>query len=114
MIWAATLRRSLYLGGGVAGAALGLGGVFSRDGGDVESLIGISVFEKDQPNGQRKEDHHARKNQRFKAQISVNSKANQQQTGNERADETDDDTRHPGGEIGAKHIHCGGMSTTAQ
>jgi hypothetical protein len=65
IVWAATLRHSLVLEGGVAGAVLGLGGAFSPEGGDVGSLIGMSIFEKDQPDSQRKENRQARKNQGF-------------------------------------------------
>ena len=111
---AATLRHSLLFEGGVAGAALGLGGAFSTDGGDVESLIGVSVLEKHQPNGQREENRHARKNQRFEAQMGVDSNANQQQPDDNRADEANDNAPHPCGKIRAKHIHCRRMNTTAQ
>ena len=114
IIWAASLRHSLLLEGGLAGAVLGLGGVFSTGAGDVGSLIGMSIFEKDQPNGQRKENRRARKKHRFEAQVSVNSKADQQQPDDERAKKTNDNAQHPRGKIRAKHIHGRRMSTTAQ
>src|SRR5882757_2409652 len=90
IIWAATLRHSLLLEGGIAGAVLRLDSLFSTGGGDAESLIGISIFEKAQPNGERKGYRHARKNQRFEAQMRVDSKADQQQPNDERAEEAHD------------------------
>lgn len=128
---AATLRHSLLLedgvtgaalgldgvlstDGGVARAALGLSGVFSADGGDVGLPIKASVLEKDQPNGQREENRHARDNQRPEAQMSVNSTADQQQPNGKRDDKTNDNAQHPRGKIGAQHVHCRRMSTTAQ
>jgi hypothetical protein len=114
IIWAATLRHSLLLEGSVAGAASGLGDVFSADGGDVESLIGISIFEKDQPNGQREENRQARNNQRFEAQMGVNSKADQNQPHDEGEGETKDNAHHPRGKIRADHVHGRRMSTTTQ
>src|SRR6266508_5195406 len=100
IIWAASLRHSLLLEGGVACAVLGLGGVFSTGAGDVGSLIGMSIFEKDQPNGQRKENRRARKKHRFEAQVGVNTKADQKQPNDERADEAYDNAQHPCGKIG--------------
>jgi len=114
IIWAASLRHSLLLEGGLVGAGLGPGRVFSTGAGDVGSLIGMSIFEKDQPNGQRKENRRARKKHRFEAQVSVNSKADQQQPDDERAKKTNDNAQHPRGKIRAKHIHGRRMSTTAQ
>src|SRR6266576_1498092 len=97
--WAETLRQSLPLGVGVAGRALGIGGVFSTDGAVARSFIRILIFEKDQ---------------RFEAQVGVNSKADQQQPNDERADEAHDNAQHPCGKIRAKHVHRRRMSTAAQ
>ncbi|HXJ59887.1 MAG TPA: hypothetical protein VNU68_24860, partial [Verrucomicrobiae bacterium] len=90
MIWAATLRQALLLEGGVAGAASGLDGAFSPGGGGVESLMGMSIFKKDQPDGQREENRHAQKNRWFEAQMGVNSKADQNQPHDEGEGETKD------------------------
>ena len=106
MIWAATLRHWLPWEGGVAGVLLGLDSLFATGGGDVGSLIGISIFEKGQPNDERKGNRHARKNQRFEAQIRIDSKADQQQSDDKGDDETNDDAQHPCGKIRAYHIHC--------
>jgi hypothetical protein len=57
----------------------------------------MSIVEKDQPNGQRKENRRARKNHRFEPQVNVNSNADQQQPNDERADETNDNAQHPCG-----------------
>jgi hypothetical protein len=114
IIWAASLRHSLLLEGGLSGAVLRLGRLFSTGAGDVGSLIEMSIFEKDQPKSQRKENRRARKKHRFEAQVSVNSKADQQQPDDERAKKTNDNAQHPRGKIRAKHIHGRRMSTTAQ
>jgi hypothetical protein len=99
---------------GIAGAVFGLGGVFSPEGGVVGSLIGMSIFVKDQPDSEGKENRRAGKNQRFEANVRVNSKADQQQPNDKRADNTNDNAQHPCGKIGANHIHGRRMSTTAQ
>src|SRR5208337_2111500 len=112
-IRAATFCPSLLLEDGAARSVVPLGGVFP-DGCDATLIIGISVFEKDQPHSQGKEKRQTGKNQGFDPQMRVNSEANQHQSDDEGADKTNDNALQPCGKIGAQHIHRGRMSTTAQ
>ena len=90
-----------------------LGGVFSAGGEGVDSFIGILIFEKGQPGEQGEENQYAGKDQGFRTQVRVYSKADEQQPDDEGDDQADNNARHPCGKIGAQHVHGRRISASA-
>src|SRR5215510_1432037 len=101
------LRHSFGFASFVADAGAGLNsGSCAEAVGEVVGLsMEISVFETDEPHGQRPQDRHAKINKAFETQKRVELEANQDLTSDDGKDETNDNAQHPGGKIGAKNVN---------
>src|SRR5215469_13585222 len=77
IIWPAIFRHGSFLGGRCADGGAGFGGTDPEGGGGVGAFIGMSIYEKDQPNSEGEENQHAGVNQRFGAYIRLYPKTDE-------------------------------------
>src|SRR5262245_53169322 len=96
-----------------AGADVGCGSCMGAVGEVVGLSMEISVFETDEPHGQRPHDHHANVNKSLESHVRIELETNQQLTRDDGKGETDENAQHPGGKIGAKNVNSWRMCAQA-
>jgi hypothetical protein len=106
MIWPAIFRHESFLPGCGAGGGAGFDGAVPEGGGGIGAFIGMSIFEKNQPNSDCEENQHAGINQRFWTYVGLYPGTDKQQPDDECDSKANDDTRYPCRKIRAQNVHA--------